>query len=291
MIWRCRDRVFDLSARPLVMGILNVTPDSFSDGGRFFAPDAALARGRELVAEGAGLIDVGAESTRPGSAPVPAEEQWRRIEPVLPRLAREGAAISIDTASAEVARRALEAGALIVNDVTALADPAMAGVAAAAGAGVVLMHMQGTPADMQRDPRYEDAPGEVASFLRERMEVARVAGIETDRIALDPGIGFGKRERHSLELIARLATLAALGRPILVGASRKSFIGRLLDLEVDQRVEAGLAAAAIAVFLGARIVRTHDVRATVRAVRMAEHLRSARHPVADVAPRSSPAES
>jgi dihydropteroate synthase len=291
MTWRCRDRAFDLSARPLVMGILNVTPDSFSDGGRYFAPDAAVARGRELLAEGADLIDIGAESTRPGSAPVPAAEQWRRVGTVLPRLAREGAAISIDTASAEVARRALDAGALIVNDVTALADPAMADVSAAAGAGVVLMHMQGTPADMQRDPRYQDAPAEVAAFLRERMAVAGRAGIDTDRIALDPGIGFGKRERHSLELIARLETLAALGRPILAGASRKSFIGRLLDLEVDQRLEAGLAVAAIAVFLGARIVRSHDVRATLRAVRMAEHLRQARSPADHVAPPAVRAES
>ncbi|MBI1795588.1 MAG: dihydropteroate synthase [Candidatus Eisenbacteria bacterium] len=259
------------------MGVLNVTPDSFSDGGRHFAPDAALARGREIVAEGADLVDLGAESTRPGSAPVAAEEQWRRLEPVLGPLARDAsAAISVDTSSAEVARRALEAGALIVNDVTAMRDAAMPEVVAGSGAGLVLMHMQGTPADMQRDPRYDDAAREVAAFLAARIEVARSAGIETERIALDPGIGFGKRIEHSLELVARIETLAALGRPVVIGASRKSFIGRLLDLDVDQRIEAGLATAAIAVFLGARVIRTHDVRATVRAVRMAGHLRAAR---------------
>jgi dihydropteroate synthase len=277
ILWRCRDRLFDLGERSLVMGVLNVTPDSFSDGGRYFAPDAALARGRELIAQGADLIDLGAESTRPGSAPVPADEQWRRLEPVLGPLVREtGATISVDTSSAAVARRALEAGAMIVNDITALADPGMPAVVAASGAGLVLMHMQGTPADMQRDPRYEDASREVADVLSQRMDVARRAGVEGDRIALDPGIGFGKRERHSLELIARIETLAALGRPVVIGASRKSFIGRLLDLPVDQRVEAGLAVAAIAVFLGARIVRSHDVPATVRAVRMADALRGAR---------------
>jgi dihydropteroate synthase len=277
ILWRCRDRLFDLGERSLVMGVLNVTPDSFSDGGRYFAPDAALARGRELIAQGADLIDLGAESTRPGSAPVPADEQWRRLEPVLGSLAAEaGVTISVDTSSAAVARRALQAGARIVNDVTALADPEMPAVVAAAGAGLVLMHMQGTPADMQRDPRYEDAAREVKGFLGSRMDVARRAGVADERIALDPGIGFGKRERHSLELIARIESLAALGRPVVIGASRKSFIGRLLDLPVDQRLEAGLAVAAIAVFLGARIVRTHDVPATVRAVRMADVLRGAR---------------
>jgi dihydropteroate synthase len=277
IVWRCRDRSFDLGERSLVMGVLNVTPDSFSDGGRYFAPEAALARGRELIGQGADLIDLGAESTRPGSASVPADEQWRRLEPVLGTLVREtGVTISVDTSSAQVARRALEAGARIVNDITALGDPDMAPVVAAAGAGLVLMHMQGTPADMQRDPRYDDPAREVTALLAARMEVASRAGVGAEHIALDPGIGFGKRERHSLELIARVETLGALGRPVVIGASRKSFIGRLLGLEVDQRVEAGLAVAAIAVFLGARIVRTHDVPATVRAVRMADVLRGAR---------------
>jgi dihydropteroate synthase len=277
MIWQCRGRAFDLADRTLVMGIVNITPDSFSDGGRFFTPEAALGHARRLLAEGAEVLDLGAESTRPGAGPVPADEQWRRLSPVLETLAREtDACLSVDTASASVAERALAAGAQVVNDVTALGDPAMAGVVARAGAGLVLMHMRGAPADMQRDPRYQDAAGEVAAHLAARLDDARAAGIERDRVALDPGIGFGKTVQHSLELLARIETLTALGRPVLVGVSRKSFVGHLLDLPVDQRLEGSLAAAAVAVFLGARIVRTHDVAATVRAVRVAGALRAAR---------------
>ena len=276
MIWRCRDRTLDLAERPLVMGVVNVTPDSFSDGGRYAAPEAALAHARELIAEGADLIDLGGESTRPGSQPVPPAEQWRRIGPVVAPLARDGALISVDTSSAEVADRALAAGARVVNDVTALGDPAMAGVVAGSGAGLVLMHMRGTPADMQRDPRYADAAAEVASFLAARLDAAVAAGIAREAIVLDPGVGFGKAARHSLELVAQIEPLAALGRPVLIGVSRKSFIGQILDLPVDQRLEGSLAAAAIAVFQGARIVRAHDVAATVRAVRVADALRAAR---------------
>lgn len=275
MRWRCRDRAFDLTDRALVMGVLNVTPDSFSDGGRHFEPAAAIARGQELIAEGADLIDVGAESTRPGAEPVPAAEQWRRLEPVLRELAREPAAcLSVDTASSEVAARALDAGARLVNDVTALADPGMAKVVAAAGAGAVLMHMKGTPADMQRDPRYDDAPVEVAAWLGERLEWARSRGIDEECLAVDPGIGFGKALGHNLALLSRLDRIAALGRPVVVGVSRKSFIGRLLDAPVDQRLEGGLAAAAVAVFLGAAVVRTHDVAATRRAVAIAAAIRA-----------------
>jgi len=277
MLWRCRDREIDLSHFTLVMGVVNVTPDSFSDGGRYAAPEAALAHARRLRAEGADILDLGGESARPGSQPVPAEEQWRRIGPVVEALAREGEVlISVDTSSASVAERALSAGAHVVNDITALGDPAMAAVVASAGAGLVLMHMRGTPADMQRDPRYTDAPAEVATFLGDKLAAASSAGIARDRVALDPGIGFGKTARHSLELLARLETLVALGRPVLVGVSRKSFIGQTLDLPVDQRLEGSLAAAAVAVFLGAHIVRAHDVSATVRAVRVAEALRAAR---------------
>jgi len=277
MRWQCRGRAFDLEGRVLVMGVVNVTPDSFSDGGRHLDPEAAVAHARRLLAEGADLIDLGAESTRPGAAPVSAEEQWRRLAPVLEALAREpGACLSVDTASAEVGERALAAGAHVINDVTALADPAMAGVVARAGAGLVLMHMRGNPADMQRDPRYQDVAAEVAAHLEARLESARASGIDPACVALDPGIGFGKRARHNLELIARIESLAALGRPVLVGVSRKSFIGQILDLPVDQRLEGSLAAAAIAVFLGARIVRAHDVAATVRAVRVAGALREAR---------------
>jgi dihydropteroate synthase len=275
MTWRARGRDFDVSARTLVMGILNVTPDSFSDGGRYLEPAAAIARGRELLALGADVIDLGAESTRPGSEPVPAAEQVRRLAPVLAGL--EGAPISVDTASAEVAEFALRHGAVVVNDVTALGDPAMAGVVAKAGAGLVLMHMRGVPQTMQADPRYDDVVAEVTSFLRERMAVARTAGVAEEAIALDPGIGFGKKLEHSVALLAATAELASLGRPLLVGASRKSFLGRLTgEDDPERRHEGSLAAAAIAAFEGARILRVHDVAATVRVVRVADAARAAR---------------
>lgn len=278
MIWRCRGVTFDLSARTLVMGVLNVTPDSFSDGGRYLDPAAAIARGRELLAQGADLIDLGAESTRPGAAAVPAEEQVRRLEPVVAALAREpGAVLSVDTRSAAVAARALEWGAHVVNDVSALGDPDMAGVVAPSGAGLVLMHMRGTPATMQGDLRYDDVVAEVGAHLKKRMAVATAAGIAAERIALDPGIGFGKSAEQSLRLLARSDDLAALGRPLLVGASRKSFLARLLgDAPTDRRLEASLAAATLAAFLGARILRAHDVAETVRAVKVAEAARVAR---------------
>ena len=289
MIWRCRDRRFDLETHTHVMGIVNVTPDSFSDGGRTLDPRAAAERARALAAEGADVVDLGAESTRPGSSPVPAAEQWRRLEPVLAALNGSRApALSVDTASAEVAARALEAGACAVNDVSALRDPEMARVVGDAGAGLVLMHMRGAPATMQQDPRYGDAAAEVAAWLTGRLERARRAGIRNEAVVLDPGIGFGKTVRHNLELLARLEELAALGRPVLVGVSRKSFLGAPpprdpgAALPVDQRLEAGLAATAVAVFLGARIVRTHDVAATVRAARIADRLREARRSAADL---------
>ena len=289
MIWRCRDRRFDLETHTHVMVIVNVTPDSFSDGGRTLDPRAAAERARALAAEGADVVDLGAESTRPGSSPVPAAEQWRRLEPVLAALNGSRApALSVDTASAEVAARALEAGACAVNDVSALRDPEMARVVGDAGAGLVLMHMRGAPATMQQDPRYGDAAAEVAAWLTGRLERARRAGIRDEAVVLDPGIGFGKTVRHNLELLARLEELAALGRPVLVGVSRKSFLGAPpprdpgAALPVDQRLEAGLAATAVAVFLGARIVRTHDVAATVRAARIADRLREARRSAADL---------
>jgi len=283
MEWRCRDRVFEVSERVLVMGVLNVTPDSFSDGGRFIDPGAAIAHARSMLEQGADLIDVGAESTRPGSVPVPADEQWRRLEPVLEVLGREPAAcVSVDTASAEVARRALDLGAQVVNDVTALDDPDMAGVVARAGAGVVLMHMRGTPADMQREPRYEDVAREVTAWLAVRLARARDAGIAERSIALDPGIGFGKTLEHNLELLARLEEIAELDRPLVIGVSRKSFLGRLTDRPLDQRLEAGLAASAVAVFQGAAVLRTHDVESTRQATLIAAALRGARR-----APRRS----
>ena len=279
MIWRCRDVTFDLTDRVLVMGIVNVTPDSFSDGGRYLDPGAAVARCLELLAEGADLLDLGGESTRPGSEAVPGAEQWRRLGPVLTRLARERpqAAISIDTRSAEVAERALAAGARIVNDVSALADPAMAGVVARAGAGLVLMHMRGTPDTMQRETAYGDVTAEVADYLRSRLSAAEAAGVARDCVALDPGIGFAKSAQGSLELLARLPELAAIGRPVLVGASRKSFLARLTGDEgpPEERVPASLAAAALATWQGAHILRVHDVAPTVRAMKLAAAARSA----------------
>ena len=280
MIWRCRDTTFDLAGRVLVMGIVNVTPDSFSDGGRYLAPEAAIARCLELLAEGADVLDLGAESTRPGSAPVSVDEQIRRLEPVLSALvrARPQAVISIDTRSAAVAAHALAAGVRVVNDVSALSDPAMAGVAATAGAGLVLMHMRGTPENMQRDTAYGDVTAEVAGYLRARAERAVAAGVARECIALDPGIGFGKSAAGSVELLARTPELTAMGFPLLVGASRKSFLARLTGEEgpPQDRVPASLAAAAIAVFQGAHILRVHDVAATVRVARVALAARAAR---------------
>jgi len=279
VIWRCGPVSFDLTDRVLVMGIVNVTPDSFSDGGRYLDAGAAAARCHELLAEGADLLDLGGESTRPGSEAVAAEEQWRRLEPVLTRLAAERpeAAISIDTRSAAVAERALAAGARIVNDVSALADAAMAGVVAAAGAGLVLMHMRGTPETMQRETAYADVTGEVAAWLRGRVTVAEAAGVARECVALDPGIGFAKSAEGSLELLARIPELAAIGRPVLVGASRKSFLARLTGDEgpPQDRVPASLAAATIATWQGAHILRVHDVGATVRAVKLAMAARKA----------------
>ena len=280
MIWRCRDHTFDLASRPLVMGIVNVTPDSFSDGGRFFEPAAAIAHAKSLLAEGADLLDLGGESTRPGSQPVPPDEQWRRLEPVIAGLHREaaGACLSVDTASAEVARRALAAGCHVVNDTYALADPAMAGVVASAGAGLVLMHMQGNPATMQVAPQYDDVVREVGAFLAGRRATARAAGVADEAIALDPGVGFGKSLAHTLALLGNLDRLETGGRPIVIGVSRKSFVMRTLGLELPpgDRLDGALAATAAAVLLGARIVRTHDVTPTVRAVAMAEAIRKAR---------------
>jgi dihydropteroate synthase len=258
------------------MGVINVTPDSFSDGGRHLEPAAALTHARRLLDEGADLVDLGAESTRPGSEPVPADEQWRRLEPVLTHLAREGrAVISVDTASAAVATRALAAGAHAINDVTALGDPEMAGVVARTGAGLVLMHMRGTPATMQQDPRYDDVVAEVARVLGVRRDAALAAGIAAEAIVLDPGIGFGKTVEHNLALLAGLDRLVELGQPVMVGVSRKRFLGALTgDLPADERLEAGLAAAAMAVGRGAAIVRTHDVEATVRALAVAAAIRA-----------------
>jgi dihydropteroate synthase len=245
-----------------IMGIVNVTPDSFSDGGRFLAADDAIAQGRRLTAEGADLLDVGGESTRPGAEPVPEAEELRRVLPVVEALAEEGAAVSIDTVKAAVARAALDAGARFVNDVTAFrGDPEMASLVAESGAECCLMHMKGEPRTMQDDPRYGDVVAEVKAFLEERMSFAIGEGVAEERIVLDPGIGFGKTVEHNLELLRRLDAIVALGRPVVVGASRKAFLGRLTGRDAGDRVAATVAANVLALERGASVFRVHDVAA------------------------------
>ncbi|MGO9620476.1 MAG: dihydropteroate synthase [Desulfobaccales bacterium] len=250
------------SRRPLIMGILNVTPDSFADQGRFFDPDAALAQARNLVAAGADILDVGGESTRPFAEPLPLEEELRRVIPVIRAMAPKiPIPISIDTYKAPVARAALAAGASIINDISALRfDPEMAPLAAASGVAVILMHMQGTPRDMQRRPHYHDLLGEITAFFRERLEFAESRGIPRELLVLDPGLGFGKTWEHNLEILRQLEVFLKLGCPLLVGPSRKAFIGRITGLPAGpERDVATLAALAAAVQGGARIVRTHNV--------------------------------
>ncbi len=271
-IWQLPGCRFDLSRRVLVMGILNVTPDSFSDGGRYVNPDTAVRQGLELARLGADIVDIGGESTRPGSDPVSISDELARVLPVIERLAPQlQVPISIDTSKAEVARQALAAGARVVNDVSALlGDPAMARVVSEAQAGLVLMHMLGTPRTMQRDPVYGDVVAEVACFLRERLQAAESAGIPRERILLDPGIGFGKTHDHNIALFRRMGELARLGRPLLVGPSRKAFLGRLLeDAPPAERLEGTAAAACAAILAGARVVRVHDVAPLARVARVA----------------------
>lgn len=274
-MWICGGYRLNYAKRPLIMAILNVTPDSFSDGGRFFRPGKAVDQALRLAEEGADLIDIGGESTRPEAIPVSSEEEARRVLPVIERLAhRLRLPISIDTTKGEVARRAIEAGASIVNDVSGFTrDPEMFSIAASARTGLVIMHAKGSPQTMQRRPRYGDLLGEVRQFLRDRIDAAAAEGIPLNRIAIDPGIGFGKTAAHNLKILRRLDLLADLGAPLLVGPSRKSFIGRILDLPPEERVEGTAAAAVIAVFQGARIIRVHDVKPLVRAVRVAESIR------------------
>jgi dihydropteroate synthase len=260
-----------VSAAPYrLMGVVNVTPDSFSDGGRFLDAGAAIAQGRALVAEGADILDVGGESTRPGAEPVAAEEELRRVVPVVEGLAEEGreAQISIDTYKSAVARAALDAGASLVNDVTAFrADPEMAGLVAQSGADCCLMHMLGEPRTMQQDPRYGDVVDEVKAFLEERLEFAVREGVERERIMLDPGIGFGKTEAHNLELLRRLPELLTLGAPIVIGTSRKGFLGRIMaraagrsePVGVADRLAGTLASNVLAYERGASVFRVHEV--------------------------------
>lgn len=271
MIVRAKDRTIEINDRPLVMGVVNVTPDSFFDGGRYATPDAAIRHALRLAEEGADLLDIGAESTRPGSDSIDEGEERRRLMPVVTAVAKAvSIPISVDTMKATVARAALEAGAVIVNDVSALqADPAMAEVVATTGAGVVLMHMQGSPRTMQKAPVYDDVVGEVAEFFRERMRFCRDRGIEQDQIVLDPGIGFGKLLLHNLTLLGQLETFVSFGRPILVGVSMKSFIGQVVGRPVEERSWGTAAAIALAVSKGAGILRVHDVKAMKEVVAMA----------------------
>ncbi len=274
-LW-ARGRLIACWERPLIMGVVNVTPDSFYDGGRHIEPERAVAHALELVEQGADILDVGAESTRPGAAPVGEEEERTRLLPVVTELARRVAVpISVDTTKSAVAQAALDAGASIVNDVSALRfDPRMASVVARSGAGVVLMHMKGTPLTMQEDPCYRDVVEDVVQFLEERMRVAMEAGISKLNIMLDPGIGFGKLLEHNLELLNRLGELMKLDRPLVVGPSRKSFIGRLIGRSAEHREWGTAAAVALAVDRGARILRVHDVAMMADVVKVAAAIAS-----------------
>jgi len=268
----CAGRVLELD-RPAVMGVLNVTPDSFSDGGRYLDPDAALAQAERMAAEGAAIIDIGGESTRPGAAAVAGDEELRRVLPVLELVAaRLPVLLSVDTSNPEVIRRASAAGAHLVNDVRALRSPGALEAVAGSALGVCLMHMQGEPASMQADPRYHDVVEEVKTFLAERVQTCIAAGIARERLCIDPGFGFGKLLAHNLQLLRDLAQFERLGLPLAVGLSRKSMV-TALGARSHERLAGSLALATIAVLQGAQIVRAHDVAATVDAVRVADAVR------------------
>lgn len=272
LLWRVKDRSLDLTRHGAIMGVLNVTPDSFSDGGRFADPQRAVAHALEMESQGAAIIDVGGESTRPGAQPVEEEEELRRVLPVITALRKQSdILISTDTSKARVAEAAIDAGADIINDVTALGDPRMAEVAANSGAGVVLMHMKGKPASMQRNPQYEQVVGEVADFLRQRLSRAISCGIAVERIALDPGIGFGKRLEHNRALLNAVGSFTALNRPVLIGVSRKSFLGWLADAEpMADRFWPAVALTSFCREHGARIFRVHEPGPHRDALRMTE---------------------
>ncbi len=271
-VWRHRTGELVLD-RTRVMGVLNVTPDSFSDGGLYYESETAIRRGLEMVEQGADLLDIGGESTRPRSDPVPAEEEWRRVGPVIEALTRRAdVPLSIDTMKPEVAEKAVRAGAAIVNDVSGMRDPAMVRFVASARVGVVAMHMLGNPKTMQEHPEYVDVVREVTAFLTGRIDALRAAGVPSEAIAVDPGVGFGKSLEHNLALLRHLDQLAALGHPVIVGLSRKSFIGKIGAGEPGERLPGSLAAAALAVAQGAHVIRAHDVLETVRAMRVADAL-------------------
>lgn len=268
-LFLCGKYQLDLSS-PCIMGIVNVTPDSFSDGGRYDSVEKAVAHGLQLVREGAGILDIGGESTRPGATPVSLEEELARVLPVIEQLSRTaGVPLSVDTCKPEVMRAAIAAGADIINDIRALQEPEALEIVAASDAGVCLMHMQGLPQTMQIDPQYKDVVREVNAFLSQRLAAAAAAGIARERVVLDPGFGFGKQTEHNLQLLRQLDTTLALGRPLLVGLSRKSVLGQITGGDVDVRLHASLAASVISVMKGARIVRVHDVKATADALKVA----------------------
>jgi len=272
MILDCAGKPLDLS-HPQVMGILNVTPDSFSDGGQFLAQDSALAQAKQMVTDGAGIIDVGGESTRPGAAIVSVEEEIARVLPVIEAIRSEiDIPISIDTSKPEVMRAAIDAGAGLINDVRALQVEGALQAAVDCDVPVCLMHAQGTPQTMQDAPQYEDVVTEVISFLHERIIACEKVGIPRDKIILDPGFGFGKRATHNLRLMKHLAKVIEINLPVLIGVSRKSMIGKLLNVSVEERLAASLSLAAISVWQGAKIIRSHDVRETVQAVMMCDHV-------------------
>lgn len=279
MRWICRDRIFETGARPLVMGVLNVTPDSFSDGNRFLACDAAVARAFEMAGQGADIIDIGGESSRPGAEPVGEAEEIRRVIPVIEKIAGKiSAAISVDTTKAAVAEAAVAAGAHIVNDITALSgDEKMCDVVKKFRAGVVLMHMQGTPRTMQMNPQYADVVGDVGSYLRARIDALAAAGIDRDAMAGDPGIGFGKSVEQNVALLVGIPALRkATGRPLVIGISRKSFLGRLLDIpKPEDRLAGSLGGLAFAAMRGAEIFRVHDVKQSCDIARLLAIFREA----------------
>ncbi len=274
-VWVCRDHVFQIPERILIMGILNVTPDSFSDGGRYMDADKAVERGLIMVEEGADILDIGGESTRPGAEEVPAQIEIERVIPVIEKLKRKtNAVISIDTMKSEVAARALEAGASIINDVSALThDPKMAAVAGKAGAGVVLMHRQGDSRTMQVNPGYDNVTAEVSSYLGKRVRELEASGLKRETMVVDPGIGFGKTLEHNISLLAGLKEIGACGRPVVVGLSRKSFLGKLTGREADGRQAGSLAAMVFCILHGADIVRVHDVKESFDAVRIVAALK------------------